>query len=117
MEKKERSIKYLILLQGILFLYSLGGIANKMAARQDVFSIKWCFFYGLVLLNLFVYALLWQQILKKMPLTTAFANKSVVIIWSMIWGSFFFHEAITLKQIAGSVFVFIGVYLVVTNDE
>ena len=111
------SVKYFILLHVILFLYSLGGIASKTAAQQAFLSLAWCFFYGLVLLNLFVYAILWQQILKKMPLTTAFANKSITIVWSMVWGSLIFNEEITLKKIVACVLIFIGVYMVVTNDE
>lgn len=117
MNKQKVSVKYFILLHVILFLYSLGGIASKTAAQQEFLSLQWCFFYGLVLLNLFVYAILWQQILKKMPLTTAFANKSITIVWSMVWGSLIFNEEITLKKIVACVLIFIGVYMVVTNDE
>lgn len=117
MNERKIEFKYFILLHIILFMYSLGGIASKTAARQDFFSLKWCFFYGLVLLNLFVYAILWQQILKKMPLTTAFANKSITIVWSMVWGHIIFNEGLTIKKIIACLLIFIGVYMVVTNDE
>ena len=66
---------------------------------------------------LFIYAVFWQQILKKIPLTTAFANKSVVIIWGMIWGRILFEERISWYMAVGAVIVFVGIILVVSADE
>ena len=33
-----------------------------------------------------------EQILKHLPLTVAYANKPVSLIWGMIWGTFIFGE-------------------------
>ena len=88
-----------------------------MASRTDFLSISFVFWYGLALINLFIYAIAWQQILKHLPLTVAFCNKSVGMIWSMIWGVLIFKETLTLQMIIGSVIVLIGVLLVVTSDE
>ena len=52
-----------------------------------------------------------------MPLTVAYANKGITIIWGMIWGAVLFKEVITLKTIIGGVIILIGIYLVVTNNE
>jgi drug/metabolite transporter (DMT)-like permease len=98
-------------------MYSLGGIASKTAATQQFLSFGFFFYYGLVLLILFVYAILWQQILKKMPLTTAFSNKSITVILGMLWGALFFQEQITLKMIIGAAIIMFGIYLVVTDHE
>ena len=55
------------------------------------------------------YAVGWQQIIKRLPLTTAFANKAVTVVWGMVWGLLFFHESITIGKVIGAVLVIIGV--------
>lgn len=106
-----------IRLHFIIFLYSLGGICSKLAGQHEFFSFEFIFFYGLVLLDMAVYALLWQQILKKLPLNVAFPNKAVTLFWGMLWGAIFFQEQITVTNIIGAVIVLIGVILMVTSDE
>lgn len=116
MEKKT-TWKVILCLHLILFLYSLESVCSKMAAAQEMFSFKFFLFYGLVLFFLFFYALAWQRILKYMPLTVAYANKGITIIWGMIWGAVLFGEKITLKTIIGGVIILVGIYMVVTNNE
>ena len=60
---------------------------------------------------------MWQQFLKVMPLTTAYANKSVIVLWGMIWGSLIFKEQITWNILLGGIIIMIGVYLMVCEDE
>ena len=113
---KER-IKSYILLHMVLLLYSMGGICSKLAAGQSFLSLKFILFYGILLLNLAVYALLWQQILKRLPLVTAYANKAITVIWGMLWGYLFFREQIRVQQIIGGLIIIAGVYFVVTDKE
>ena len=105
-----------LLLHLCLLISSVSGICSKMAAGQKEIGgfILW---YGGVLLFMGIYALAWQQILKKMPLTVAYANKPVSLIWGMIWGVLLFHEAITPKMLLGAAIIFAGILLVVTSDE
>ena len=88
-----------------------------MAGKSEFLSIRFFFFYGLVLLNLFVYAIVWQQILKKLPLVTAFANKAVTVIWGMLWGMLIFKEKITGWNVLGAAIIMVGIFLVVNADE
>lgn len=106
-----------LLLHGALFLYSTGSFYSKTAAGKEFLSPEFCLFYGLMLLNLAVYAVLWQQILKRFPLTVAFANKAVVIVWGILWGALVFHETITWRMIVGAIVIIIGVLVVVTDRE
>lgn len=108
--------KYLYL-HLMLMIFSLGEVCSKLAAGQEFLSFSFLLFYGLLLLSLFVYALCWQQFLKVMPLTTAYANKSVIIIWGMIWGALIFKERITWNMILGGLVIMAGVYLMVCEDE
>ncbi len=116
MEKKT-SWKVIIGLHLLLFLYSIESVCSKMASGQEMFSFKFFLFYGLVLFLLFFYALAWQRVLKYMPLTVAYANKGITIVWGMVWGALLFDEAITLKTVIGAVVILAGIYLVVTNNE
>lgn len=111
------SVKDFLFLHAILILYSFSGVFSKLAAGKEFLSLPFLLLYGTVLAFMFVYALLWQQALKKMPLTTAFSNKSVITVWGMLWGALFFHEKITWLMIVGALVIFAGVYLVVTDDE
>lgn len=110
-------IKNFIFLHIILIVYSLGSIISKLASEKNFLSFEFILYYGLVLIIMLLYAILWQQILKRMPLTTAFANKSVTVIWGMIWGALIFNEVIKINMIVGSLIIFLGVYLVVSDDE
>lgn len=117
MKLKKELIRPLLLLHVIMLLYSISAICSKMAAGENLLSVRFIFLYGCVLFILFVYAILWQQVLKKMPLTTAYANKAVVIIWGLVWGSLFFGEEITVQKIIGSLIIIAGVGLVVTDKD
>lgn len=117
MKLKKELVKPLLLLHAIMLLYSVSTICSKLAAGETLLSIKFILLYGGLLFILFVYAILWQQVLKKMPLTTAYANKAVVIIWGLVWGSLFFGEQITVQKILGSLVIIIGVGLVVTDKN
>lgn len=115
-EKKEK-IRYFVYLHVLLFFYSLGGIFSKFAAGESFLSFKFILFYGIVVFNLFIYAVVWQQILKKMSLTAAYANKGITLIWSIVFGRIVFSEEITLTRIIGALIVIAGIIIVVTDDE
>lgn len=105
-----------IFLHSILLLYSLGSIFSKLASKQVFATFKFWRYYSIVIVILFIYAILWQQILKKFSVSTAFANKSIVVVWGMIFGSLIFGEKITINMIIGSLIIFVGIYLVVSED-
>jgi drug/metabolite transporter (DMT)-like permease len=115
--RKSGLVKYYIALHILLAVYSLGGICSKMAAQNEFLSFWWIFWYGLVILNLGVYAIVWQQIIKRLPLNTAYANKAVTIAWGILWGALFFRETVKWNMIVGALIVIIGVIVVVRADE
>ena len=101
----------------ILFIYAISFVFSKLASKQEFWTYRFIFYYIVVLAILLIYAMLWQQILKKLPITTAFANKGIVAVWGMIFGKTFFNEKISINMIIGSTIIFIGIYLVVLKDE
>jgi len=106
-----------ILLHAIIILYSLGGICSKAAASKDFMSFEWILFYGIEIAILGIYAIAWQQVLKKVQLNIAYASKAVTLIWSTIWGITIFSETITWNNVIGGIIVLSGVILMVTGGE
>ena len=90
---------------------------SKFASGQVPFSFRFFLFYGLEILILGIYALIWQQVLKKFKLTTAYANKAATIIWGIIFGVIFFKEVITIKKIIGALIVIVGIVIIATGEK
>lgn len=109
-------LKTLFILHLMLMIYSMSGICSKLASKQAFLSLKFCVYYVIIIILLGFYAIGWQQIIKKLPLTTAFANKSITVVWGIIWGLLFFHEAVTWGKIFGAALVVIGVIVFAKAD-
>lgn len=110
-------VKTLFGLHILLMVYSMSGICSKMAAGSEFLSVRFCLFYGVIIALLGVYAIGWQQVIKRLPLTVAFANKSVTVVWGIIWGLVFFHEDISVGKIVGALLVIAGVILYVSDGK
>lgn len=104
---------YLVLHLNLL-VSSLSGVCSKMASRQDSIT-GFVFWYFCVLLTMGVYAVVWQQLLKRIPLTVAYANRPINLMWGMVWGFLFFQEQITWNMLLGAAIIFAGIYLVISE--
>ena len=103
--------KYFLLRHILLIVYSLGGICSKKAAAESFFSAEFLLYYLVLFLTLVVYALGWQQIIKVLPLSTAFANKAITVVWGLVWGKVIFNENITVGKLIGIGFIVGGIVL------
>ena len=108
--------KYLLYLHILLIVYSLSAVCSKLASGTEFLSFSFCLLYGIVLFLLALYAILWQQIIKHLPLTFAYANKAVTVVWGILWGQLLFGESITPGKVLGAVFVICGIVLYAMND-
>lgn len=106
----------LIALHLLLLVYSLSGIFSKNAAHEPFLSPMFIGLYGGMLAILFIYAIGWQQILKRLSLSLAFANKAVTVVWGMVWGFFIFGESISTLNLIGAALVIAGVVLYARAD-
>ena len=106
-----------ILLHLLLLLYSTCGIFSKNAAAQRFLSPKWILLYGCMIMILGIYAICWQQLLKHIPLNIAYVNKSVTLVWTMLFGAVIFDEKITVIKIAGALLVIAGSILITTSKD
>ena len=93
-KNNKMSVRDFFLLQFALFIVSFGAVCSKMAGKNKPFSISFCLFYGLLILILFFYAIIWQQVLKRVPLTVAYACKGIGVVYAILWGILFFSEKI-----------------------
>lgn len=100
----------------LLLVYSASTVFSKLASGYSFLSVGFLLCYGIVLLLLGMYAVFWQQIIKKLPLMTAYANKAVTVVWGIVWGAAVFHEEITWGKTLGAVLVIAGVMLYVSGD-
>ena len=101
----------LLLLHILLLFYSLSDVMSKLAAGFDFLSLGFVVCYGGLLVILAGYAIGWQQVIKRMPLTTAYANRGITVVWGIFWGALFFSEAVMPGKIAGAVMVVAGIVL------
>lgn len=115
--KKKIDLKSIILLQLAFLIYSLSSMFSKKAMYNNPTLAHIIIFYLLSLFMLGVYAIVWQQVLKRLELSVAFANKGITIIWGIIWGMIVFNEKVTLGMIIGAIVVIVGIIIMMYSKE
>ena len=113
------NLKSMTLLHGTLLVYSVASVFAKLAGLQ-MGAASWFLtlvFLGLEVAALMVYSILWQLVLKRMPLSFAYTNKGICTLWTAVFGLLLFGESLTLGKAIGILVVLIGVLLVVTDHE
>lgn len=108
--------KMIVILQAAVCLYTLSGIAAKFASNYEFLSVGFILCYGGEIFILGIYAIVWQQIIKRVDISIAYANRALAIFWSMLWAAILFREQITVQNILGVVLILAGT-LVVNSDE
>ena len=108
-----------LLLHGTLLLYAVVSVFGKLAGNSmAIHDLQpTLLFMGLEFLALAVYAVLWQQTLRRMPLSFAYSNKAVCTLWSCLFGLLLFGETLTWGKAIGLAVVLAGVWLVVSDHE
>ena len=92
-------------------LYACVGICTKMAAMQPPMSWPYLLWFGGAVAIIGAYATLWQQILKRIELSTAYMFKGTTLIFTMLIAALLFGEAITVPNILGSLIIITGIIL------
>ncbi|MFI3213239.1 MAG: EamA family transporter [Eubacteriales bacterium] len=114
--KKRIRIKDIIILQAVIMIYTISSVMAKFASGQDTIQ-GLLVFYGIEIVILGVYALLWQQMIKKFDLSVAYANRAMALLWSAVWAIVIFKETITMMQVLGIVIVIIGTMVINSEKE
>ncbi len=103
-------------LQVVVVIYTLSSVMSKLASGEEFLSFNFLLFYGLQIFILGIYAIVWQQLIKRCDLSIAYANRSMAILWSLIWAVVLFGEQITIKNVIGVIVVFIGTMIVNSHE-
>ena len=111
------SVRSFLFMHASFLVYCIYPLLGKIATKYPLLSFQFIALYCVVFAVLFVYALMWQQVLKKISLTTAIANKSITIIWGMIFGLLFFGEKISVKMIIGAILILTGIFVLSTDKS
>ena len=116
-QKKGAGAVSLALLQIAVLFYSFSTLLTKLAALEEPFSLPFFAMYlgSLVIMGLF--AIVWQQFLRKIPLTTAYSSKTVSMVWGVVLGAVFLKEKIRFTMVIGTVIIFIGLYMIFSADR
>lgn len=115
-ERRKTNLPVLLGLHALLVVFSLSGVLSKTASRFEFMSLPFLACYGGMVLLLGVYALGWQQVIKRMPLIAAYANRAVTVVWGIVWGVLLFHEQLNAFKVAGAAIVLLGVVLYALSD-
>ena len=113
-------IKDYIQLHLNILLFSLTSVFSKFASiqynRHGLHSPMFYVFLFLMIANCGIYAIAWQQVIKKFSLSTAYANKSVYLLWSQIWAVFIFHESLSVRNIIGLLIMLGGTFFTAVSQ-
>ena len=110
-------MSYSISLCNVLFIcfsvavYSLSSFFAKVASYNDFLSPKYTLCLVAVVGVLGIYAVLWQIILKRMPLSVAYPFRSLGVVYGLAIAGFAFHEPITWQNLLGGAIVMFGLFI------
>ena len=102
-------IRNIALLQAVIILFSITSVLAKFASEQALLSRGFILWYGLEIVVLGIYAVCWQQMIKRFDISIAYANKATVLLWGAVWSRLIFHEVPSLRQFAAMGLVVLGV--------
>ncbi len=112
----KRITNYIFLLVSFL-IYSLTGVFTKFASMQSFLSWQYILLLGGAVCVIGIYAILWQQIIRRMPVSDAFMWKGTTIVWTMLLANAIFGEPISMHNIIGSVIIIAGIALYAWSDR
>ncbi len=115
--KKKITLRDILILQGVVMIFSLSGVMAKFASGEAFLSMRFILFYGLEIMALGIYAILWQQVIKRTELSVAYANRAMAVVWSAVWALVIFHDSVTVKNLVGIAFVVVGTVLINSETE
>lgn len=116
--KKKVGIRQILMLQLVVMVYTVSTIIGKFAAgAADVSLLRFLLLYGAEIGVLGVYAILWQQMIKRFELSVAYANRAAALLWSLLWAVLIFGEALTAKKVMGALLVVAGTVVINGGKE
>lgn len=109
--KSQIGILQVLILLGINFLYALVSLASSQVALLEKWSAV--FFAGIagVFILFGIYAILWQQVLKHVRLSTAYMFKGTSLLFVLLFSVVLLNETVTIQNLIGAFLIVIGIVL------
>lgn len=110
-------VQHVIILLLINILYACVSIFTKYASMHEFMS--WNYTVGLIgaIGVMGLYAILWQQVLKRVELSMAYMFKGTSLVFVMLLAYVFFGEQITWNNIIGAIIIISGIVLFAHSSE
>ena len=96
---------------GINLIYACTSIFTKMASQQEFLSWEYMLWIEGAIAVMGVYAVLWQQIIKRMDLSVAYMFKGTSLLFVLLFSFLLFAETITLCNVIGAALIVGGIVL------
>ena len=107
----------LISLITVNLLYAIVLILNRMASIYAPLSLGYILLLSISVIVLAIYAISWQQIIKRMPISDAYMFKGTSIVFVLLLSSLIFGEIITWQTVVGSIIIIFGSALFAKADK
>ena len=125
---RKLTVLSVLAIQAAVIVYTGSGVCAKIAAGHkgsvnlfghtinglSMTGYLWLF---MEVVCLGVYAVLWQQIIKRFDLSVAYCNRAFAVCWSFLWGILLFGESVKPLNIVGIAIVLAGILLVNFDAE
>ena len=96
---------------GINLVYACTYICMKTASPYAFLSAPYILWVVGAIGVMGVYAVLWQQVLVRVPLSTAYMFKGTSLIFVLLLSALLFHEGITWQNVLGSFIIVSGIVM------
>lgn len=126
--RKKLTLPGILAIQGAVVVYTGSTICSKIASSHkgsvEIFgrtigglSLTGYLWIFLEVCCLGLYAVLWQQIIKRYDLSIAYCNRAFAVCWSFLWGVVLFGEQVRPLNLVGIAVVLAGILLVNLDAE
>ena len=100
-------LKYIALV-GTFFIYTSSGVFSKLASQREFLSLGYIAFLACTVGVVGIYAVLWQQIIKRMDVSLAYMFKGTGVVFGLLLAHFVFGETITTTNMVGAAIIICG---------
>ena len=111
MTSTTKPYKTYLALVGANLVYACTSIFTKMASRQEMLSWPYLLWMVGAVGVMGVYAILWQQVLKRVELSTAYMFKGTGMIFGLLIAWLILGEQITINNMIGAAIIIAGIAL------
>ena len=103
-----KTVQYIVLVLVYLF-YARISVIMKYTGLQQPLTIEWCVGFVLLVVTLGVYAIAWQQILKRIELGVAYMFKGLSLFFIMLLLALCYGEPITPMKLLSTGIIVMGI--------